>query len=188
MMTCLILFCVVIFLIKLCFSFGRKLSRKQRITSTKPTKGSLSLTTQVIVACSFINQCYLCALTVLCLLACWFLHSDKQLIQYTTCPLLAFMDGCTPLAPPDSPTENLSQPILPQSPEEPTDLLDKALEPETETRRSSLIRLEPLTEAEASETTLFYLCELNSDLASADTLELDIWKLISLENRPFHFL
>uniref|UniRef100_A0A8C2D853 Heat shock transcription factor 2 n=1 Tax=Cyprinus carpio TaxID=7962 RepID=A0A8C2D853_CYPCA len=98
--------------------------------------------------------------------SCWLPHSDKQLIQYTTCPLLAFLDGCTPLAPPDSPTENLSQPILPQSPETPTDLLDKALE--METPRSSLIRLEPLTEAEASETTLFYLCELNSDTPQLD--------------------
>ncbi|XP_059368275.1 heat shock factor protein 2-like isoform X1 [Carassius carassius] len=93
-------------------------------------------------------------------------NTDKQLIQYTTCPLLAFLDGCTPLAPPDSPTENLSQPILPQSPEAPTDLLDKALE--TEMPRNSLIRLEPLTEAEASETTLFYLCELNSDTSQLD--------------------
>ncbi|XP_051501375.1 heat shock factor protein 2 [Myxocyprinus asiaticus] len=96
-------------------------------------------------------------------------YADKQLIQYTTCPLLAFLDGCTPLAPPtDSPAENLSQL------EEPADLLDKALETETETPRSSLIKLEPLTEAEASEATLFYLCELNSDLPSADTPELDI--------------
>ncbi|XP_048063363.1 heat shock factor protein 2 isoform X1 [Megalobrama amblycephala] len=99
-------------------------------------------------------------------------NTDKQLIQYTTCPLLAFLDGCTPLAPSDSPPENLSQPLLPQSPEEPTDLLDEALE--TEMPRSSLIRLEPLTEAEASEATLFYLCELNSDLPSADTPQLDI--------------
>uniref|UniRef100_A0A8C1Z7T0 Heat shock transcription factor 2 n=1 Tax=Cyprinus carpio TaxID=7962 RepID=A0A8C1Z7T0_CYPCA len=90
-------------------------------------------------------------------------NTDKQLIQYTTCPLLAFLDGCTPLAPSDPP-----------SPEEPADLLDKALEMETEIPRSSLIRLEPLTEAEASETTLFYLCELNSDLPSTDTPPLDI--------------
>lgn len=99
-------------------------------------------------------------------------NTDKQLIQYTTCPLLAFLDGCTPLAPSDSATENLSQPLLPQSPEEPTDLLDEALE--METPRSSLIRLEPLTEAEANEATLFYLCELNSDLPCADTPQLDI--------------
>uniref|UniRef100_A0A8C1HP59 Heat shock transcription factor 2 n=1 Tax=Cyprinus carpio carpio TaxID=630221 RepID=A0A8C1HP59_CYPCA len=101
-------------------------------------------------------------------------NTDKQLIQYTTCPLLAFLDGCTPLAPSDPPAENLTQPVLPQSPEEPADLLDKALEMETEIPRSSLIRLEPLTEAEASETTLFYLCELNSDLPSTDTPPLDI--------------
>ncbi|XP_043075167.1 heat shock factor protein 2 [Puntigrus tetrazona] len=87
-------------------------------------------------------------------------NTDKRLIQYTTCPLLAFLDGCAPLAPPDSPTE---------SPEEPADLLAEAEPP-----RSSLIRLEPLTEAEASETTLFYLCELNSDLHGADTPQLDI--------------
>ncbi|XP_051951959.1 heat shock factor protein 2 [Xyrauchen texanus] len=94
-------------------------------------------------------------------------YMDKQLIQYTTCPLLAFLDGCTPLAPPaESPAENLSQL------EEPADLLDKDLE--TKTPRSSLIKLEPLTEAEASEATLFYLCELNSDLPSADIPELDI--------------
>uniref|UniRef100_A0A671P8X4 Heat shock factor protein 2-like n=1 Tax=Sinocyclocheilus anshuiensis TaxID=1608454 RepID=A0A671P8X4_9TELE len=88
-------------------------------------------------------------------------NTDKQLIQYTTCPLLTFLDGCTPLATSDPP-----------SPEEPVDLLDKALE--TEMPRSSLIRLEPLTEAEASETTLFYLCGLNSDLTSDDTPQLDI--------------
>ncbi|XP_016324776.1 heat shock factor protein 2-like [Sinocyclocheilus anshuiensis] len=99
-------------------------------------------------------------------------NTDKQLIQYTTCPLLTFLDGCTPLATSDPPAENLTQPILPQSPEEPVDLLDKALE--TEMPRSSLIRLEPLTEAEASETTLFYLCGLNSDLTSDDTPQLDI--------------
>lgn len=101
-------------------------------------------------------------------------HTDKQLIQFSTCPLLAFLDGCTPLAPPDALTENLSQPFLSQSPEEPTDLLDKALESETKTPRSSLIRLEPITEAEASETTLFYLCELNSDLPSDETPQIDI--------------
>ncbi|XP_059354345.1 heat shock factor protein 2-like [Carassius carassius] len=101
-------------------------------------------------------------------------NTDKQLIQYTTCPLLAFLDGGTPLAPSDPPAENLTQSILPRSPEEPADLLDKALEMENEIPRSSLIRLEPLTEEEASETTLFYLCELNSDLPSADTPQLDI--------------
>ncbi|KAG1963454.1 heat shock factor protein 2 [Pimephales promelas] len=94
---------------------------------------------------------------------------DKQLIQYTTCPLLAFLDGCTPLAPSDSTIANQNQPL---SPEEPTDLLDDALE--TKTPHSSLVRLEPLTEEEASEATLFYLCELNSDLSCVDTPQLDI--------------
>lgn len=87
-------------------------------------------------------------------------NTDKQLIQYTTCPLMAFLDGCTPLTPSD-----------PQ-PEDPPDLLDESLE--MKTPRSSLIRLEPLTEAEANEATLFYLCELNSDLPNADTPPLDI--------------
>lgn len=87
-------------------------------------------------------------------------NTDKQLIQYTTCPLMAFLDGCTPLTP--------SEP----QPEEPADLLDESLE--MQTPRSSLIRLEPLTEAEANEATLFYLCELNSDLPNADIPPLDI--------------
>lgn len=107
------------------------------------------------------------------LLTCWFPDSDKQLMHYTTSPLLAFLDGCTPLPPHVDPqTETLSQSLLEPSAEEPADLLAEALE--TEPPRSSLIRLEPLTEAQANEATLFYLCELNSDLPGSDTAQLDI--------------
>ncbi|XP_030627523.1 heat shock factor protein 2 [Chanos chanos] len=101
-------------------------------------------------------------------------NADKQLIQYTSCPLLAFLDGCAPLGSgPEARSDNLSQDLLEQSPEEPADLLESALEKE-ETPRSSLIRLEPLTEAEASQATLFYLCELNSDSGSIDPPPLDV--------------
>lgn len=97
-------------------------------------------------------------------------NADKQLIQYTTCPLLALLDGSTPLSPPTA--ENLSQSALGSSLDESADLLEKALE--TEPPRNSLIRLEPLTEAEANEATLFYMCELNSDLPNSDIAQLDI--------------
>ncbi|XP_057208870.1 heat shock factor protein 2 isoform X2 [Triplophysa rosa] len=98
---------------------------------------------------------------------------EKQLIHYTTSPLLAFLDGCTPLPSHAEPqTETLSQSLLEPSAEEPADLLEEALE--TEPPRSSLIRLEPLTEAQANEATLFYLCELNCDLPGSDTAHLDI--------------
>ncbi|XP_041721918.1 heat shock factor protein 2-like [Coregonus clupeaformis] len=89
--------------------------------------------------------------------------ADNQLVQYTSCPLLAFLDGCTPLA-----TEGDS--LLQHSTEVPTDLL----EPDEEPPRSSLIRLEPLTEAEASEATLFYLCELNPEGDTTDSTQLEI--------------
>uniref|UniRef100_A0A8C7DQI5 Heat shock transcription factor 2 n=1 Tax=Oncorhynchus kisutch TaxID=8019 RepID=A0A8C7DQI5_ONCKI len=84
--------------------------------------------------------------------------ADNQLVQYTSCPLLAFLDGCTPLA-----TEADSSTV-------PTDLLERDEEPP----RSSLIRLEPLTEAEASESTLFYLCELNPEGDTTDSTQLEI--------------
>uniref|UniRef100_A0A8C8GHT9 HSF-type DNA-binding domain-containing protein n=1 Tax=Oncorhynchus tshawytscha TaxID=74940 RepID=A0A8C8GHT9_ONCTS len=84
--------------------------------------------------------------------------ADNQLVQYTSCPLLAFLDGCTPLA-----TEADSSTV-------PTDLL----EPDEEPPRSSLIHLEPLTEAEASESTLFYLCELNPEGDTTDSTQLEI--------------
>ncbi|MBN3303276.1 heat shock factor protein 2 isoform X2 [Amia ocellicauda] len=94
--------------------------------------------------------------------------TDKQLIQYTTCPLMAFLDGCSStLAPePDAPVPDLSDSLLQHS-DEPHNLLDSALELE-EPPRSKLIRLEPLTEAEANEATLFYFCELNPEAPGLD--------------------
>ncbi|XP_020842623.1 heat shock factor protein 2 isoform X2 [Phascolarctos cinereus] len=83
--------------------------------------------------------------------------SDKQLIQYTAFPLLAFLDGN-----PSSTVENGSATSEAASssdkPLEVDELLDNSLDPEP--TQSKLVRLEPLTEAEASEATLFYLCEL----------------------------
>ncbi|XP_068933041.1 heat shock factor protein 2 isoform X1 [Petaurus breviceps papuanus] len=83
--------------------------------------------------------------------------SDKQLIQYTAFPLLAFLDGS-----PSSTVENGSATSEAASssdkPLEVDELLDSSLDPEP--TQSKLVRLEPLTEAEASEATLFYLCEL----------------------------
>ncbi|KAG9283065.1 heat shock factor protein 2 [Astyanax mexicanus] len=100
--------------------------------------------------------------------------ADKQLIQYTSCPLMAFLDGCSPLPSAlESQPEDVSQSPFTQNSEEPMDLLDSALERE-ETRRRTMIRLEPLTEAEASEETLFYLCELGSGLAPADQHLLEV--------------
>uniref|UniRef100_UPI003AAC2FBD heat shock factor protein 2 n=1 Tax=Centroberyx gerrardi TaxID=166262 RepID=UPI003AAC2FBD len=89
-------------------------------------------------------------------------NTDKQLIQYTSCPLLAFLDGCTDAHLLTSPT----------SAEPPSELLDGGPEPDRPPR-SSLIRLEPLTEAEASAETLFYLCELGPDGPAADSAQLD---------------
>ncbi|XP_060722201.1 heat shock factor protein 2 isoform X2 [Tachysurus vachellii] len=100
--------------------------------------------------------------------------TDKQLIQYTSCPLLSFLDGCSPLPSVIEPQpEDLNQASVKQSTEDAVDLLQSSLQPEA-APRSSMIRLEPLTEAEASEATLFYLCELNSDLPPADPPQLDI--------------
>ncbi|EHB03977.1 Heat shock factor protein 2 [Heterocephalus glaber] len=84
---------------------------------------------------------------------------DKQLIQYTAFPLLAFLDGNpasavgqgSTVAPADA-GSSAEKPI------EVDELLESSLDPEP--TQSKLVRLEPLTEAEASEATLFYLCEL----------------------------
>ncbi|KAM9339564.1 heat shock factor protein 2 [Symphorus nematophorus] len=109
-------------------------------------------------------------------------NTDKQLIQYTSCPLLAFLDGCTP--PPEmdlgtSSSSFSSTHLQPSSSsgvsveaEPPSELLDTSLESK-QPPRSSLIRLEPLTEAEASEETLFYLCELSPAGAEDDSTQLD---------------
>uniref|UniRef100_A0A8C7YCV2 Heat shock transcription factor 2 n=1 Tax=Oryzias sinensis TaxID=183150 RepID=A0A8C7YCV2_9TELE len=106
-------------------------------------------------------------------------NTDKQLIQYTCCPLLAFLDGCAP--PPDldlnsnTPVGSDSCLQAPSSPgsvvELPSELLDPGEEPK-QPSRSSLIRLEPLTEAEASEETLFYLCELSPAAPETDSAQL----------------
>lgn len=105
---------------------------------------------------------------------------DKQLIQYTSSPLLAFLDGCIPHSELDVGTSSTSCSIsyntaLQPSPssgasveaEPPSELLDSS------PARSSLIRLEPLTEAEASAETLFHLCELSPAGLEADATLLD---------------
>lgn len=109
-------------------------------------------------------------------------NTDKQLIQYTTCPLLAFLDGCTPppeLDPGSSSTgtsnthsQSSSSSGASVEAEPPAELLDTGLELK-QPGHSSLIRLEPLTEAEASEETLFYLCELSPGGPEADSSLLD---------------
>ncbi|XP_034555418.1 heat shock factor protein 2 [Notolabrus celidotus] len=101
-------------------------------------------------------------------------NTDKQLIQYTSCPLLALLDGCTSSADLDlgpSSSSNSSSSastshlqlsstsaLLDSDPT--SDLLASVLETK-QPARSSLIRLEPLTEAEASEEMLFYMSELS---------------------------
>ncbi|XP_042297851.1 heat shock factor protein 2 isoform X2 [Sceloporus undulatus] len=83
--------------------------------------------------------------------------ADKQLIQYTAFPLLALLDGN-----PGSAVESANVATEPGSslnkPLEVDELLESNLDPQP--TQSKLVRLEPLTEAEASEATLFYLCEL----------------------------
>ncbi|KAM4693815.1 heat shock factor protein 2-like [Discoglossus pictus] len=76
-------------------------------------------------------------------------RAEKQLVQYTTYPLLALLDGDTGSFTAESQTDKSI---------EVDQLLESSLDPEP--TQSKLVRLEPLTEAEASEATLFYLCEL----------------------------
>ncbi|XP_042666583.1 heat shock factor protein 2 isoform X1 [Centrocercus urophasianus] len=83
--------------------------------------------------------------------------SDKQLIQYTAFPLLAFLDG-NPGSTVESGSSATETPPSVDKPLEVDELLESSLDPEP--TQSKLVRLEPLTEAEASEATLFYLCEL----------------------------
>lgn len=80
---------------------------------------------------------------------------DKQLIQYTAFPLLAFLDG-NPGSAIESGTSAAES--MSSVDKEVDELLESSLDPEP--TQSKLVRLEPLTEAEASEATLFYLCEL----------------------------
>ncbi|XP_008840956.1 heat shock factor protein 2 isoform X2 [Nannospalax galili] len=83
---------------------------------------------------------------------------DKQLIQYTAFPLLAFLDGNPASAIEQGSTTSSEVAPSADKPVEVDELLDSSLDPEP--TQSKLVRLEPLTEAEASEATLFYLCEL----------------------------
>ncbi|XP_013372061.1 PREDICTED: heat shock factor protein 2 isoform X5 [Chinchilla lanigera] len=86
-------------------------------------------------------------------------YRDKQLIQYTAFPLLAFLDGNPASAvEPGSTTASAEAVSSAEKPIEVDELLESSLDPEP--TQSKLVRLEPLTEAEASEATLFYLCEL----------------------------
>lgn len=89
----------------------------------------------------------------------WFVSSvvDKQLIQYTALPLLAFLDG-NPSSVVESANEAPETISSVDKPLEVDELLESSLDPQP--TQSKLVRLEPLTEAEASEATLFYLCEL----------------------------
>ncbi|XP_057679275.1 heat shock factor protein 2 [Corythoichthys intestinalis] len=98
-------------------------------------------------------------------------NTDKQLVQYTSCPLLAFLDGCNALAEVDMSGGSGAQADLGGG--TPSELLDGGSGESKPLGRSSLIRLEPLTEAEASEETLFYLCELSPDGPEAICSELD---------------
>ncbi|XP_019751764.1 heat shock factor protein 2 [Hippocampus comes] len=100
-------------------------------------------------------------------------HTDKQLIQYTSCPLLAFLDGCA------APAElelgggsGASASAAYVGSEPPSELMDGGVE-SRRPGRSSLVRLEPLTEAQASEETLFYLCELSPSDPDAICPEMD---------------
>ncbi|NXJ95683.1 HSF2 protein, partial [Corythaixoides concolor] len=85
-------------------------------------------------------------------------RSDKQLIQYTAFPLVAFLDG-NPGSTVESGSSTAATPSSSVNKSlEVDELLESSLDPEP--TQSKLVRLEPLTEAEASEATLFYLCEL----------------------------
>ncbi|XP_029452267.1 heat shock factor protein 2-like [Rhinatrema bivittatum] len=96
--------------------------------------------------------------------------SDKQLIQYTTFPLLAFLDGnSTVEMGGNSSSSSCSSDVASalDKPEAVDELLESSLDPAP--TQSKLVRLEPLTEAEASEATLFYLCELAPATLDGDT-------------------
>ncbi|XP_053566757.1 heat shock factor protein 2 [Bombina bombina] len=88
--------------------------------------------------------------------------SDHQLVQYSTFPLLALLDG-------DS--GELTAEAQTDQPLEVDTFLDSSLD--SEPTQSKLVRLEPLTEAEASEATLFYLCELAPTPLDSDMPLLD---------------
>ncbi|XP_028295833.1 heat shock factor protein 2 isoform X2 [Gouania willdenowi] len=94
-------------------------------------------------------------------------YTDKQLVQYTSCPLLSLLEGCSPaeldLGASGSSSSSSLEMLSSNSAIDadlPSELLDSRLESK-QLPCSSLVRLEPLTEAEASEETLFQLCELS---------------------------
>uniref|UniRef100_A0A8C5EMI1 HSF-type DNA-binding domain-containing protein n=1 Tax=Gouania willdenowi TaxID=441366 RepID=A0A8C5EMI1_GOUWI len=94
-------------------------------------------------------------------------HFYKQLVQYTSCPLLSLLEGCSPaeldLGASGSSSSSSLEMLSSNSAIDadlPSELLDSRLESK-QLPCSSLVRLEPLTEAEASEETLFQLCELS---------------------------
>jgi len=98
--------------------------------------------------------------------------SDKQLIQYTACPLLAILDSCITQPDLDPGPSSSSYSAHPQpssvGAEPPMELLDAGPEPR-QPARDSPVQLEPLTEAEASAETLFHLCELSPVGEEAET-------------------
>ncbi|NXO58699.1 HSF2 protein, partial [Aramus guarauna] len=97
--------------------------------------------------------------------------SDKQLIQWTAFPLLAFLDGNPGSAVESGSSTAETTPSSVDKALEVDELLESSLDPQP--TQSKLVRLEPLTEAEASEATLFYLCELAPAPMDADMPFLD---------------
>ncbi|XP_041279949.1 heat shock factor protein 2 isoform X4 [Onychostruthus taczanowskii] len=95
---------------------------------------------------------------------------DKQLIHYTAFPLLAFLDG-NPGSALESGGFTAETPCTVEKSLEGDELLESSLDPQP--TQSKLVRLEPLTEAEASEATLFYLCELAPAPMDTDMAFLD---------------
>ncbi|KAM9316660.1 heat shock factor protein 2 [Gastrophryne carolinensis] len=88
--------------------------------------------------------------------------TDQQLVQYTSYPLMAFLDGDTGGFAPE---------VAASKANEIDNLLESSLD--CGPTQSKLVRLEPLTEAEANEATLFYLCELAPTSLESDMLLLD---------------
>ncbi|KAM4862393.1 LOW QUALITY PROTEIN: heat shock factor protein 2-like [Urocitellus parryii] len=84
---------------------------------------------------------------------------NKQLIQYTAFSFLTFLDG-NPASAVEQGSTTSSSEVMSSVDKliEVDELLDSSLYPET--TQSKLVHLEPLTEAEASEATQFYSCEL----------------------------
>ncbi|XP_041325920.1 heat shock factor protein 2 isoform X4 [Pyrgilauda ruficollis] len=95
---------------------------------------------------------------------------DKQLIHYTAFPLLAFLDG-NPGSALESGGFTAETACTVEKSLEGDELLESSLDPQP--TQSKLVRLEPLTEAEASEATLFYLCELAPAPMDTDMAFLD---------------